>query len=488
MKSSAPSLSWRLISRVVLAGSAAVLVAYAWLYWKNFKVAEVLRDRTLIAQAQDIAQHLWLGPDGGVRLQLPAQLEEAYDDKKGVYHYAVRDGSGELLMSSGANVGPIPNLGRLNPRTYDYKPNINATRQVFGVADEIRLGDRSLVIQVERRRTGGDSLGAKVVNEFFTDGGWLGAPFLLALLGICAVTVRRTLAPVRRLSVLATQIGPARADLRFPETGVPSEVLPLVQAVNSGLDRLAAGFHQQREFTANAAHQLRTPLAVLAANIDLIADEAIAASLRRDLEVMSRLATQLLLVARLETSALDLDQSVDLEAVARETVISLGPLAVAAGKTIAVDAADGKAAARGNLSLIRSALDNLVENAIAHTPKGTSVLIRVRRLRIDVIDTGPGIPAELREKIFERFWRGDYSQSGAGLGLSIVQRAMDAHGGTVSVSEPPGGGAIFTLEFTHRAEEAMKPPRGTTTSCNQGHEIGAAVSVSRAASIPSAAG
>jgi signal transduction histidine kinase len=366
---SEPSLSWRLISRVVLASSVAVLVAYAWLYWKNFKVAEVLRDRTLIGQAQDIAQHLWLGPDGSVRLQLPAQLEEAYDDKKGTYHYAVRDVSRELLISSRTSVGLAPDLGRRNPRVYDYDRNIDRTQHVFGAAAETRLGHRSLVVQVERSSTSGDTLGAKVVREFFTDGGWLGAPFVLALLAMCAVTVRGTLAPVRRLSALATQIGPARADLRLPETGIPSEVLPLVRAVNSALERLEGGFRQQREFTANAAHQLRTPLAVLTANIDLIPDAAIASSLRRDLQAMSRLATQLLLVARLEASAVDLEQPVDLGALARETVISLGPIAVATGKTIAVDADNAPILVRGNPLLIRCALDNRMRTQSCLLPR-----------------------------------------------------------------------------------------------------------------------
>ena len=462
MKRSEPSLSWRLISRVVLASCAAVLVAYAWLYWKNFEVEEVLRDRTLMTQAQEIAQHLWLQPDGSVQLQLSAQLAEAYNSARAPYHYAVRDASGELLMSSGASVGPIPHLGRHNPRVYDYNPNIDGVQRVFGAAVGVELGDRRLVVQVERSHTANDSLGAKVVDEFLTDGGWLGVPFVLALLAICVVTVRRTLAPLRRLSAVATRIGPAKVDLRFPETGIPSEVLPLVRAVNSALDRLEGGVRQQREFTANAAHQLRTPLAVLAANIDLIPDEATSTSLRRDLETMSRLVTQLLLVARLEASAVDLEQAVDLGAIAGDTVISLGPIAVGAGKTIALESDNVRSLVRGNPSLIRTALDNLVENAIAHTPAGTSVLIRIEHgMRIDVVDTGPGIPDELRERIFERFWRDKHSQSGAGLGLSIVRRVMDVLGGTVSVSEPPGGGTVFTLKFAGAWDQAT---RRTTTS------------------------
>jgi signal transduction histidine kinase len=454
-----PSLSWRLVSRVVLASFVAVLVAFAWLYWKNYKVQGLLRDRALVAQAQDIGQHLSLRSDGSVKLTLPSRLEEAYNEDSGAYHYAVRDAVGELLMSSAASVGAMPRIGRQNFAVYDYDPRAGGPR-VFGAAATVQIDDRSFVVQVEQSHFGPDSLSARVTREFLTDGGWLCVPFLVALVAISAVTVGRTLNPLRKLSTVATRIGPANADLRFPEGGIPREVLPLVLAINSALDRLEAGFRQQREFTANAAHQLRTPLAVLAANIDLIPDRAISTSLRVDLDAMSRLVTQLLLVARLEASAVDLDQMVDLAALAREIVISLGPIAVTAGKTIAVDADNARVLVRGNPSLIRGALENLVENAIVHTPEGTSVLIRVRRgMRVDVTDSGPGVPVELREKIFERFWRGDQSQSGAGLGLSIVRRVMDVLGRTVSVSEPPGGGAVFTLKFASGREETVRPQR-----------------------------
>jgi signal transduction histidine kinase len=474
LKNSVPSLSWRLVSRVVLASFVAVLVALAWLYWKNYSVQGLLRDRTLVAQAEDIGQRVSLRSDGGVRLKLPARLEEAYNEDSGAYHYAVRDAAGELLMSSAASMGPVPDIGRQNFAVYDYNPKTGGPR-VFGAAATVQIDDRSFVVQVEQSHPGPDSLSAKVTHEFLTDGGWLCVPFLIALLAISAVTVRRTLTPLRQLSIVATQLGPANADLRFPEGDIPREVLPLVRAINSALDRLEAGFHRQSEFTANAAHQLRTPLAVLAANIDLIPDPAISASLRGDLDAMSRLVTQLLLVARLEASAVDWEQMVDLGEVARETVISLGPIAVTAGKTIAVDADDVRTLVRGNQSLIRGALENLVENAIVHTQTGTSVLIRVHGgMRVDVADSGPGVPAELREKIFERFWRGEQSQSGAGLGLSIVRRVMDVLCGTVSVSERPGGGTVFTLKFAFGSEETIRSYRTTTNARDQANDTGTA--------------
>jgi signal transduction histidine kinase len=474
LKNSAPSLSWRLVSRVVLASFLAVLIAFAWLYWKNFQVQGLLRDRALVTQAQDIGQHLSLRSDGGVQLKLPARLEEAYNQDSGAYHYGVRDVAGELLMSSAVSMGAMPHIAQQNFALYDYDSKAGG-EHVFGAAALVQIDGRSFVVQVEQSHPGHNSLGARVVHEFLTDGGWLCVPFLVALLAISAITVRRTLTPLRQLSTVATQIGPTNVDLRFPEGDIPREVLPLVRAINSALDRLEAGFHRQREFTANAAHQLRTPLAVLGANIDLIRDKSISTLLREDHETMTRLVTQLLLAARLEAGAVDLDQMVDLGELAREIVIFLGPMAVAAGKTIAVDADNVRVLVRGNPSLIRGALENLVENAIAHTPKDTSVLIRVRHgMCVDVADSGPGVPAELRDKIFERFWRGEQSQSGAGLGLSIVRRVMDVLGGTVSVSERPGGGTVFTLKFASGSEGTIRSYRATTNVRDQANDTGTA--------------
>jgi signal transduction histidine kinase len=253
---------------------------------------------------------------------------------------------------------------------------------------------------------------------------------------------------MHQLSALAADINPGRSATRLPQTGVPKEIVPLVRAVNSALDRLDEGLRQQREFNANAAHQLRTPLAVLAANIDTMGDKATAGKLRYDVDLMSRIVTQLLLVAKLETLNIRVDEPVDLCAAAHEVAENLGPIAVSAQKTLEFDEPDRPVLVAGNRFAATAAIGNLIENALNHTPAGGLVRIRVTAdASLDVEDTGPGIPAHLREKIFERFWKGDTSRDGAGLGLAIVRRVMSALNGTVSVADAPQGGARFTLRF-----------------------------------------
>ena len=443
-----PSLLRRITLRLAITTVIAGVAAYAWLYRKADIVAAELRQQTLVEQARNISRHLVIRADGRLAVKLPAAMAEDYEEEDSPYHYAVRDEGGNLLLASGPMVAPLPALHGEAQRAYDYRRDGARPIHVYGAAVETTVGGRKLCAQVEEIASRDHYLAASVTNEFVTDGGWLGLPLLVMLLAVSILTVRRTLSPIGRLSALAAQIEPGKIGNRLPQDGVPREIMPLVRAMNSALDRLDRGFLRQREFTANAAHQLRTPLAVLQANIDTLPDETIAARLQRDLDSMTRIVSQLLLAARLEATALDLDEQVDLHAVALDAAASLASLAVAAGKSIEVDEPNRPVVARGNSWMILNALNNLIENALAQTPCGTAVRIRVSdEPAIEIIDAGPGVPLHLREKIFERFWRGGQDKPGAGLGLSIVRRIMRLLDGSVSVGEADGGGAVFTLHL-----------------------------------------
>jgi signal transduction histidine kinase len=441
------SLSSRIIARLTVTTLFAVALGYGWLYLKQARVDSYLRQRALVRQAEEISHFLTVNADGSVELDLPARLAESYNNPNSHYQYAVRDASGRVIQSSGRRIGPVPDFIRSDRHgAYEYR-GADSSRTV-GAAFRAVLGQRTFVTQVEETAPMVRSINAAVFNEFFTDGGWGLIPFLLALLGVSAWTVRKSLAPLHELSALAMRIDPGNSELRLPRRGVPDEILPLVGAVNSALDRLDDGLRKQREFNANAAHQLRTPLAVLAANIDTMSDAAAAAKLRYDVDLMSRIVTQLLLVAKLETLNVPLDERVDLRQVAHDVAENLGPLAVSTGKTMEIDEPAAPVVIRGNRFAVTVALGNLIENALSHTPTGGLVRVTVTSApALEVTDSGPGIPAEMREKVFERFWKGENSKEGAGLGLSIVRRVMTALDGSVSVADAPEGGARFTLSF-----------------------------------------
>jgi signal transduction histidine kinase len=164
---------------------------------------------------------------------------------------------------------------------------------------------------------------------------------------------------------------------------------------------------------------------------------------------MNRLVEQLLCVARLDSVAMDVSSPVDLRQLAEEVVGSMAHLALLDCRTIALTGAEHSVVVTGNAAAIADALRNLIENALAHTAPGTEVVVEVdREGAISVQDSGPGIPAEDRPHIFERFWRGKGARAdGAGLGLAIVMEIVRAHGASITVSDRAPRGARFDLRF-----------------------------------------
>ncbi len=410
--------------------------------------AQELHHRALRDQVAEILRYLDKGPDGAVRLSLPPGLAAFYSAGYGRAAFAVLDGDGRVLFSSSAGNGPIAPIPP-KPMPFQFFSQRRDGDDYDGVTIAAETGSRPLFVQVSEDLAHRDVLIDDIVAEFFTRVGWITVPLLLALLFIDVVIFRRAVKPIVAASALAEEIGPEHTDLRLPEAGMPREVLPLVRAVNDALDRLDVGFRAQREFTADAAHELRTPLAILRTQIDMLDDREVAAPLRHDVENMSRLVNQLLEISELETLVVAEDEIADIVAIAAEVAAFLAPLALSQRKTLAVTGARRPVRVRGNSDAIVRAVRNLVENALTHTSPATTVEIAVATEGvIRVMDRGPGIPKADCEHIFQRFWRRDRRRGGnAGLGLAIVARIAQMHNATVDVDERPGGGAVFAIRF-----------------------------------------
>jgi len=269
------------------------------------------------------------------------------------------------------------------------------------------------------------------------------------LLLIDILIFRRALDPVREASTTATAIGPQRTELRLPEQTMPSEILPLVHAINQALDRLEGGYRAQRDFTADMAHELRTPLAIVRARVDSLEPGPVREALRADLINMARTVNQVLDIAELEAFIVATDAKADLHEVCADAVAFMAPLAVEMSKTIALTGDPAPIMVRGQPEALFRAVRNLIENAIRHTPPGVSIEVDVARDGVvRVLDDGPGVPAADREQIFSRFWRRDRARSDSrGLGLAIVARVAEAHDGSITVDNRPEGGAVFTLRL-----------------------------------------
>ncbi len=279
----------------------------------------------------------------------------------------------------------------------------------------------------------------------------VGSLIIFALLygALVLIVMKRVVTPLQLASQKAAAIGPHTSGARVPTAEMPGEVLPLIEAINGALDRLDQALGAQRQFAADAAHELLTPLAVLRANLDTLGDKQEVSALRRDLEAMTNVVTQLLELTELEAWEDRKGEPVDPRQVCVEVISMLAPIAIEEGKTIELFGPEKEPPVRCCGSSLSRALRNLIENAVAHTAPDTPVEVHLGGDgSIQVIDHGPGVPFEMREKVFHRFWRGsDRARPGSGLGLSIVKRFAEAFGGSIVVSDAPGGGAVFTLRL-----------------------------------------
>ncbi|QLH71135.1 sensor histidine kinase [Rhodopseudomonas palustris] len=443
------SLAARILLLHVVALTITAVVLPLILFCLLNREIDRLHGDAMRRQAEVVAEHLSVGPDGQLSLTLPQDLRDVYSAAYGRYAYAVVDSSGKVLFSSNPDRKPL-----LPPRRSADRASwfgvVTGSSGLSGDSIERRIGDRTLTIQVVEDLSNGDVIIDDIAANFFHRAGWIVLPILLLLLAFDIVIFRRAIRPLVDASERAAGITPSRTDIRLPMQGIPSEIRPLVSAVNQAFDRLEHGFNEQRRFTADAAHELRTPLAILSARIETLQPKPSGTDLQRNLAAMSRIVSQLLDVAEMDVMRVDPDEAVDLVEIATELIETVAPAALAAGKEIGLRGGDHPVPVRGNAEMIRRALRNLVDNAIRHTPPGTEVMIEVDAAgpSVAVRDHGPGIAEADRGMIFQRFWRGDRARSdGAGLGLAIVKAVVDEHGGAIDVADAPGGGALITLTF-----------------------------------------
>jgi signal transduction histidine kinase len=320
---------------------------------------------------------------------------------------------------------------------------------VSGASVRKTVGGQSVWIQAGEDLANRDVLIDDIVADFYRDVGWITLPILLVLLIADIAIFRRALRPLREASEIASDIGPTRTDVRLPTDEIPREVRPLVSAINLALDRLEQGFRIQRDFTADAAHELRTPLSILRTRLDLLEDKKMRQALQRDVEGMAHIISQLLDIAELDAFVVDPLEKADLRSVTAEVAEFVAPLALAQGKDVALLGTAEPVWVKGNPEMLGRAIRNLSENAINHTAPGTTVEFIVdQNGTVSVLDQGPGVAEEERNLIFQRFWRRDRRKAGStGLGLSIVQRIAELHSAVVTVENRDPSGARFSLKF-----------------------------------------
>lgn len=288
----------------------------------------------------------------------------------------------------------------------------------------------------------------------------LGALFLVSLL-IGWIVAGRVLRPLERITAAARRIQATNLSDRIAMEGPQDELKTLADTFDDMLERLETSFVAQRQFVADASHELRNPLAVIQTNADVaLWQDGVSGpvkerleAVRRASERMRRLVDDLLALARLELAATQRHE-IDLASLVTEVADELGPLARAYGLSIE-SSARAPVDVVGDPDALKRAVSNLLDNAFRYSPKGAPVHLVAARENgwavVAVADSGPGLTPEEQEHVFERFWRSDSARSresgGAGLGLAIVRRIAESHGGHVAVSSEAGTGSTFELRL-----------------------------------------
>lgn len=440
------SLRWQLVSRLVWLQAAMLVVfgllVFAVLYGSGHLVALEADDMVIEAVSGAAVR----GPDGQLALQRTPALERLNAEMPGAW-FQIRDRDGRVLKS-----GDVPAAFAATAPALD---SVGQARFGWNMGDPPKAGARMKWVETAAgpiqilTGSGGQIPALRVAQATLI----AFASFILPAIALMALaTVIATPLVVRRaltgLSGAASQAERIDVDdraARLPTADVPGEVLPLVQAVNAALDRLDQGYERRQRFLVDAAHELRTPIAILNTRLEGLAPGTDKSRLLADLARLSTLAEQLLDLQRMGQGA-EHFAPLDLVALGRNSVADLAPLAIAAGFDLSFEAETPTSPVLGDASALERVLVNLVQNAITYAGTGGRIIVRVEEDGVmEVLDDGPGIPMALRTQVFEPFQRLRPHATGAGLGLHLVGEIVRLHRGTVRIGDAPSGGARFRV-------------------------------------------
>ncbi|MFG6468472.1 sensor histidine kinase [Roseateles sp. BYS87W] len=447
-------LLWLLLPQIVL-----WLVAAFGAYRLASRHADELVDASLLQAARALARQI-KPTASGVFVDLPASAQDILSvnpaNPQERVLYTVSSPPGQLLLGD-ARMPPPPGQPALNEPVFFDTALPEAMRVV---SLDLHLGaagalDSAMRVQVARSTAPRDQLARRMLLDT--------ALPLSLLIGLMSMGVwagiRKGLKP---LAELQRQMQGRRADALDPVQlqAAPAEVGALADAVNELLGQVQHSLATQRRFISDAAHQLRTPLAGLKGQTELALAAATDPALRQRLERVhesavrgARLVSQLLVLARAEpeAGAAQPREPVDCTRLVSEVVAEWVPRALAAGCDLGVDLPATPVQTMGVAVLLREALANLVDNALRYAGAGAAITVRLRdaggQVVLEVEDNGPGVPADLGERAFERFVRGATGGDGCGLGLAIVREIAERHGGRCELhaAVPHGCVARFVL-------------------------------------------
>jgi two-component system, OmpR family, sensor histidine kinase TctE len=458
----AMSLRRYLLIGILVPVGLFVVINTVSLYRQALQAVNVAYDRTLLASAKSIGEQLdvvGFDDQAALRATVPYSALEAFEaDTQSHLYYRVSNQGGDVV-SGFADLpfwhGRIPDRGAYAALVDFYDDSFRGEPVRMAVLLQpvsSETGRGMAVVQVAETLELRRALARKILIDTL----WRQAVLIAVIALFAVLVVQRATRPVRRLSREMEQR--PEGDLTpISAPDAPRELLPLVDATNQVMTRLAMLLDNQKRFVRDTAHQLRTPLAVLKTQVqsalhgDVEPRQALL-EINDTVERATALANQMLSLAKVEQLRQQPDASVhDLAEVVRTVSLELSPLV--ADKDIDFDIATVSAPLRSHEWMLRELTRNLLHNAIKHTPEGGALSVRIVADRnsaaLTIADTGTGIPAELGARLFQPFSPGD-SRSGSGLGLAICHEIVRALGGTLTLENREAHGRIEGLDATVR--------------------------------------
>lgn len=450
-----PSLALRLawVFSLSIAIVAALYLSVQAMLAHRF--GDLITQQSLMGQSHDIAEAVNLDGNGVLTVRLTGQDAESFDAFFANLKYRVLSAHGEVLATSDGDFSSLLPGVPVSVQDGFYQRTEVKGMPFHVAAVRHRIQGRDYWVQVGRSDRFAQLAQEAIVPAIAEAVGIMAVLAMAVLTVLSYWGVRSVLQPIRLASQAARAVGQNNLSARVPVEPLPAEIRPLVVAFNEVLARLEVAFHAQQRFFANAAHELKTPLALLRSQLEAHRD-GLAPQTLDDVDALGRTVNQLLHVAEVTGGRPLKKHLVSLHEVSRQVSgflswradqaeVSLQTVRQLPDLHVMADA--------GELFVL---LKNLVENAVDHSPQGGIVRLTLSGEGICVEDQGPGVPAHQRSQVFERFWRAaDNTKPGSGLGLAICQEIAMAHGWQLACKPSPLGGALFELRF---AAAALEPP------------------------------
>lgn len=437
-------LSVRISARLAAAALIAVIIEIAIVFAFYNADPERLAEQLLTIQAERIASKIAASDGDFSRLSTLPLPRGAVD-----WAYAVYDAPGRRLfqhLPKSSTTLPLP-----EPAGFAATRHVAIGWEKVAGIRQVSAGKLKFWIAISVSGRGRTLFTSVYLTEALAHVVLPVVPLTLLLLIVNIIIVRRMLMALSCAAAEADALGPARLDARLTEPETDDEVRALVAAVNRALDRLQFAMVTLETFTADAAHELRTPLAVHRLRLDRLEPGPLKEQLCTDVATMTRLVNQMLELAQADALEVGTGETINLASLARDVMASRVPMAQARDADLALFE-HGSAEVRGHREALFRAVGNLVDNAVAHSPAGAAIDVVVGPgPSITVRDRGPGLTDAVAGQLFRRFWRGPgRGHPGAGLGLAIVQSILTKHGATISASNAEGGGAVFTCSWPNK--------------------------------------